>query len=228
MLALLTLSLLSSTWCPPGQLLEGGQHTRLVTRNGPVHLWCRGGSELRGVVVYVHGYRDDVDSAFTHHQLAAQFARSKVDALFIAVAAPSGPGQPVAFGDLDALLDLVTEQVGAPLPEAVLLLGHRGGNRTLKAWLTSARAGEVVLLDGFYGDAAPWTRWLTARPDATLRLVGQHTWDRAEAWRRSLPPRLQGRVRHERAKCPHLDIVTRGDWLPRVIRESSLASPEVT
>ncbi|MDP1823657.1 MAG: hypothetical protein Q8L48_10455 [Archangium sp.] len=224
MLALLTLSLLSSTSCPPGQLLEGGEHSRLVTKRGAVHLWCRTGSEPKDVVVYVHGYRDDVDSAFTGHRLAAQFAASDVEALFIAVAAPSGAGQPVAFGDLDELLELV----GAPVGARVLVLGHSGGNRTLKAWLTSARVEEVVLLDGFYGESASWTKWLTARPGATLRVVGQHTWDKSEKWRGSLAESVRAQVTHERAGCGHMEIVTKGEWLPRVIRESSIAVTAVS
>ena len=217
MLALLTLSLLWSTPCPPGELLEGGEHVRLVTRRGPVHLWCRAPSEPKSVVVYVHGYRDDVDSAFVGHRLAAQFAKSGVDALFIAVAAPSGPGEPVAFADVDELLALA----GVSLPGPVLVVGHSGGNRTLRAWLSSPRVNEVVLLDGFYGESAPWTRWLTDRPSAKLRVVGQHTWEKAEAWRRSLPGFLRARVSHEKANCKHMEIVTGGEWLPRVIRESA-------
>lgn len=184
-----------------------------------MHLWCRTQSEPQKVVVYVHGYRDDVDSAFTNHQLAAQFAKSEVDALFIAVAAPSGADQPVVFGDLDELL----EWVGAPVAAPVLVIGHSGGNRTLKAWLRSSRVEEVVLLDGFYGDAAPWTRWLTERPGAVLRAVGQHTFVKAEAWRVSLPPEVREQVTHERAACGHMEIVTAGDWLPKVISESSIA-----
>lgn len=161
----------------------------------------------------MHGYRDDVDSAFTNHQLAKQFAKANVDALFIAVEAPSGAQQPVMFGDLDELLALV----GAP-SGPVLVIGHSGGNRTLKSWLASARVEEVVLLDGFYGESASWTKWLSARPNASLRLVGQHTWAKAEAWRVT-----QGaQVTHERAGCGHMEIVTAGEWLPRVINESSL------
>lgn len=221
MLALLTLSLLSSTPCPPGQLVEGGAHVRLSTQRGPVHLWCRG--EPTSVVVYVHGYRDDVDSAFVNHQLAAQFAKSKVDAMFIAVAAPSGPGQAVVFEDLDALL----EEVGVAAQWPVLVVGHSGGNRTLKAWLSSSRVEEVVLLDGFYGESKSWTKWLMARPNARLRAVGQHTWNQAEGWRLGLPVELREQVKHERAGCPHMDIVTKGEWLPRVIRESSVSpSPQ--
>ena len=171
------------------------------------------------MVVYVHGYRDDVDSAFVNHQLAAQFAKSKVDAMFIAVAAPSGPGQPVVFADLDALLS----EVGVAEEVPVLVVGHSGGNRTLKAWLSSARVEEVVLLDGFYGESSSWTKWLTARPNARLRAVGQHTWNQAEGWRLGLPVEVRGQVTHERAGCPHMEIVTKGEWIPRVIRESRLS-----
>ena len=123
------------------------------------------------------------------------------------------------FGDLDELL----EWVGAPAQLPVLVLGHSGGNRTLKAWLRSARVNEVVLLDGFYGKSASWTRWLTARPAARLRVVGHSTWVKSEAWWVGLPPPVRAQVMHERAGCPHMDIVTRGQWVPRVIRESSLA-----
>lgn len=174
-------------------------------------------------MLYVHGYRDDVDSAFKGHQLAAQFAKSEVEALFVAVAAPSGPGQPVVFGDLDALL----EELGVSAELPVLVVGHSGGNRTLKAWLASARVEEVVLLDGFYGEAASWTKWLIARPNARLRAVGQHTWGHAESWRLGLPAEVRAQVTHERAGCPHMDIVTRGEWIPRVIRESSLVAREL-
>ncbi len=196
---------------------------RLVTRRGAVHLWCRSASEPKRVVLYVHGYRDDVDSAFAGHHLAAQFAKSGVDALFIAVAAPSGPEQPVLFADVDELLALA----GVSLTASVLVIGHSGGNRTLKTWLSSPRVNEVVLLDGFYGEGSSWTRWLTDRPGAKLRVVGQHTWTKAEAWRMSLPLSLRAQVTHERANCKHMEIVTNGEWLPRVIRESAIASAAV-
>ena len=199
-------------------MLEGGEHHRLVTQRGPVHLWCRTGSEPTKVVVYVHGYRDDVDSAFTGHALASQFAKSKVDALFVAVAAPSGPGQSVVFADLDELLQLVDAPSGP-----VLVIGHSGGNRTLKSWLRSERVEEVVLLDGFYGESASWTKWLSSRPGAALRIIGQHTWTKSEAWLGALQERVRKQVLHQPAKCGHMEIVTRGGWLPRVIEESSLA-----
>jgi hypothetical protein len=104
----------------------------------------------------------------------------------------------------------------------VLVIGHSGGNRTLKSWLRSARAEEVVLLDGFYGESASWTKWLSSRPGASLRIVGQHTWAKSEAWLGALGAQVRKQVTHQRAKCGHMEIVTRGDWLPRVIQESTL------
>ncbi|MDP1830145.1 MAG: hypothetical protein Q8L48_43175 [Archangium sp.] len=219
MLSLLALTLLSTTPCPRGALLEGGQHTRLAMKEGPIHLWCRGATVPGGVVLYVHGYEDDVDSAFADHRLAAQFAKSGLEALFIAVAAPSGPGERVAFDDLDALLEVVGLRLGASLRGPVLVVGHSGGHLTIRRWLRSTRVTEIVLLDGFYGDAAPWARWLAKSPGARLCLVGRETWHKAEAWRVALAPRVKEQVKHERANCSHMDIVRKGDWLPRVINE---------
>ncbi len=183
-----------------------------------MHLWCRANSEPTKVVVYVHGYRDDADSAFTNHALAAQFAKSKVDALFVVVEAPSGPDQSVMFGDLDELLSLV----GAP-DGPVLVIGHSGGNRTLKSWLRSSRVEEVVLLDGFYGESASWTKWLSSRPNASLRIIGQHTQAKSQAWLAALDQQLRKRVTHQPANCGHMEIVTKGNWIPFVINESSLS-----
>ncbi len=197
-------------------MLEGGHHQRLVLAAGAVHLWCRG--EFERVVFYVHGYRDDVDSAFNGHHLARQFAGSNVPALFVAVAAPSGPRKPVVFGELDALVSALSSELRMTLPERTVLIGHSGGNRTLKSWLTSSRATDVVLLDGFYGDAAAWTRWL-ARPETSLRMVGQHTWAPAERWRQQLPRTLRERVTHVAARVTHMKIVTGGQWLPTVLNE---------
>jgi hypothetical protein len=166
-------------------------------------------------VVYVHGYRDDADSAFRNHALASQFAKSKVDALFVVVEAPSGPGQSVMFGDLDELLSLIDAPAGP-----VLVIGHSGGNRTLKSWLRSERVEEVVLLDGFYGESASWTKWLSSRPRASLRIVGQHTLTKSQTWLGALEQDVRNQVTHHEAKCGHMEIVTKGDWLPRVIQDA--------
>ena len=81
----------------------------------------------------------------------------------------------------------------------------------------------MVLLDGFYGDSSAWTTWLSSSADATLRLISKDTIRNAEAWLRSLPEALRDQVKLEPAKCSHNEILTNGEWLPRVLGESSLA-----
>jgi predicted alpha/beta hydrolase family esterase len=215
MLALVAAALLSST-CPAGRPLAGGHHSELITAQGRVHVWCRGERAPDAVVVYVHGYWDTLDSAFTGHRLAEQFAASGLDALFVVVEAPRGPRESVVVTDLDALVRELEGATGA-LPERTLLIGHSGGNRTLKRWLASPRAQEVVLLDGFYGSSKEWTQWLERQPGAKLSLVSRHTAPAAAQWVRGLSPALRARVSDAAAGCGHMEIVTTGAWLARVL-----------
>ena len=77
----------------------GGQHIRLATEHGPVHLWMPPGyrQETAGIALYVHGYYTDVDRAWTEHRLAAQFRDSGRNALFIAPEAPAGAADEVRW-----------------------------------------------------------------------------------------------------------------------------------
>ncbi|MGV3623177.1 MAG: hypothetical protein ACO1OB_20325 [Archangium sp.] len=213
MYALLALAL-ASTPCPTGEPLEGGQHRRLELNGGVAHTWCRGNFDR--VVFYVHGYRDTVDSAFEQHKLAKQFSDSRAPALFIAVDAPASDEENVSFTNLDALVNELSRTLKTSLPARTLLMGHSGAHRTLRAWLSSSRATDVVLLDGFYGDGGTWTKWLE-QPNSSLRLVGQATWDAGEAWRSELPASLLKKVTHVPAGVGHMEIVTAGDWIPRVL-----------
>jgi hypothetical protein len=209
MLALLASVLLASTSCPAGVALAGGHHSELVTTQGRVHLWCRGEVELTSVVVYVHGYWDTLDSAFNNHHLAEQFAASGLDALFVVVEAPSGPKDAVVVNELDALLS----ELGVEVPQRTLLIGHSGGNRTLKQWLRSPRAKDVVLLDGLYGSTKEWTEWLARTPGARLSLVSRHTAPQATRFLGGLPRAVRAQVSNMPAGCTHMEIVTGGKWL---------------
>lgn len=197
-----------------------GTHVRWETDRGPIHTWRAGAAVPSTVVLYVHGYRDTADSAFRDHGLAAQFAASGFDALFVVPEAPSGPQQQVFWPDLEALLTEVARKHGAELPSSVLVIGHSGGNRTLKSWLASERVNHVVLLDGFYGDPTPFERWLAARGDAQLVMIGQVTYAKAEAWKSGLVAELRRKVTHHAAGCSHMEIVTAGKWIPALLRKS--------
>jgi pimeloyl-ACP methyl ester carboxylesterase len=209
-LATLVLCVLGST----------GTHQRWESANGPIHTWYPGQTVPSTVVLYVHGYNDDADSAFTDHHLAEQFASSGFEALFVVPEAPSNARQPVRWNDLEALLNEVATQLEVPLPLAVLVFGHSGGNRTVKAWLASARVNHVVLLDGFYGDPKPFERWLGNNASAQLILIGEVTFAKAKAWRTGLAATIRERVSHRPAGCSHMEIVTDGKWIPDLLREN--------
>ncbi len=196
-----------------------GNHQRWETPNGPIHTWYPGSAVPSKAVLYVHGYYDSADSAFEGHRLAAQFESSGVDALFVVPEAPSGAGQKIAWPQLELLLAEVATHLGVPLPTSVLLLGHSGGNRTIKGWLSAPIVDRVVLLDAFYGDASPLQRWLEARVDARLVIVSQSTAPKADAWLARLTPSMTLRISHRRATCSHMQIVTAGRWIPDLVRE---------
>ena len=201
-------------------LSSTGTHQRWQTANGPIHTWRPGAAVPTTVVLYVHGYNDDADSAFANHHLAEQFEHSGFDALFVVPEAPTGPQQRVMWSNLEELLNEVARQHGVPLPQTVFVFGHSGGNRTLKAWLASARVNRVVLLDGFYGDPKPFENWLGQNDGAQLIMIGQVTFAKAEVWRAGLALTVRGRVAHRAAGCSHMQIVTAGKWIPELLRAS--------
>ena len=79
---------------PPS--LAGGEHVRIATKRGPVHVWRPAGYDplTAGIVLYVHGYYTTSDKAWAEHRLAEQFAASGRNALFIVPRAPWRCGEP--------------------------------------------------------------------------------------------------------------------------------------
>jgi pimeloyl-ACP methyl ester carboxylesterase len=203
--------------------LADGLHERLETTRGPVHLWCATDARPELVVVYVHGYYDDADEAFSEHRLASQFRASGVPALFVAIDGPTGPKEKVRWTSYRALEATLAAHLGE-VPTRVLAIGHSGGNRTLRAWLDEGAVTDLVLLDGFYGDPTPWTTFLQKVPAARLQLVGVHTFAKAAAWRQGLPEALQARTSQEQGHTNHMGVVTDSVWIPMLVR-ARLAGP---
>lgn len=199
--------------------LDGGLHQRLLTANGPVHVWCPRDVEPELVVVYVHGYFDSVDEAFEKHGLVSQFQQSGVPALFVLVEAPTGPREQVRWKTYASLEVTLSAALERAVPTRVLALGHSGGNRTLREWTREGRVTDYVLLDAFYGDATPWTRLLETVPGAQVQLVGALTHQKAETWRRSLPATYRAQVEQFVAATNHMGVVTDGRWIPRLLRQ---------
>lgn len=139
----------------------GGEHARLSSERGVVHVWRPANyrAETAGIVVYVHGYFAGVDRVWREHALAQQFAESRENALFIAPEAPTRDREPVRWDSLGRLLETVAGAL--PLPRGPLVVvGHSGAFRTILPWLQDRRVRNLILLDGLYGRELPFHTWL--------------------------------------------------------------------
>lgn len=151
---------------PQPKIIADGEHWRLVTPSGPVHVWRPKlyDHATAGVVVYVHGYYTDADGAWTEHRLADQFRRSRRNALFLVPEAPSSAAQGVVWTDPEQLWSALIDGLGIAVPYGPLIIaGHSGGFRTIVEWLPSGQVDQVVLLDGLYGGQAELLRWMESR-----------------------------------------------------------------
>ncbi|MBK7857894.1 MAG: hypothetical protein IPJ65_04560 [Archangiaceae bacterium] len=223
--------------------LTAGLHRVLRSPHGQVHLFVPRGYDptTAGIVLYVHGYYTDVEAACRSHRLAAQFAASRRNALFVVPEAPRGDGDPVQFRDLDDLLDTVEREGGVTLPDGpVVAVAHSGGYRTVEAWLQSPRLDTVVLLDALYGADAAWRSWLEEggnHPWALL-LVGHHTTPNVQRFAEAYPdaplldglaaaaalePRGEQRVVAVRSPLGHMELVTARRAIPAVLALTGLA-----
>lgn len=171
--------------CPTKTVAEeGGTHWCFDTgKLGHVHLWKPGSYDrARAVtVVYVHGYNlgddgcpdaDYVDCAWDKHRLAKQFADSGLDALFVAVEAPTNDGRRAKW-KLDALLDSIRHGGGIKPPSAVVAMGHSGGVFTVERFLDDARLRHVIMLDGGYKlTPKKISTWYARAQGRRLTLIG--------------------------------------------------------
>jgi len=214
------------------------QHTRLMTTNGPVHVWTPRGydSKTAGIVLYVHGFYTTVDRAWREHRLARQFAESGVNALFIACEAPTRPGKRVSWTDLSALLTRVSAKIGTSLPTGrVVAIGHSGAYRTLSAWLDNDELGTVALVDALYGDVPRFRRWIEGSEHRRLIDVADLARPWADDLHASLPETVsydsfpaaevgrlvgarQARIVYVRTELGHMPLITGGVALPMILR----------
>ena len=210
-------------------------HWRLATSRGPVHVWIPAtyDRETALTVVFVHGYNTDVDSAWADYHLPEQFARSGLNAMFIACSAPTSLNRSVMWPSLSALLRTVEAGIEQPLPKGELVaVGHSGAYRTLVLWLPNPALRTLVLLDAAYGEEdhfMAWTRddqhhrlinvasdtiqesnWIHAFLPGTKRVVGLPT-----AW---TDDARAARVLYVRTNVGHMPMITDGVALPLALR----------
>jgi hypothetical protein len=220
---------------PPPEIAKdtvaGGEHWRLQTAHGRVHLWRPAGYDRRsaGTVVYVHGYTVDADAAWEQYDLGTQFAASHRNAVFVIPEAPASSEETVRWANLNELLSTVGSRLGLPWPSGPLVVvGHSAAHLTVVPWLKNPRVAQVILLDAVYGDdtVAALRAWLRIGR-GRLIVVAADTADDSErvvqglsyAVRRSTIPESdtaftsserRARVVYLRSQYGHLEMVAEG------------------
>jgi len=223
------------------ELVARGQHWRLETKHGPVHVWAPGGYDPNRAetIVYVHGYYVHVDDAWTNYHLATQFASSAINALFIAPEGPAGPAEKVSWDSLDELLDTVQAGLNAEVPrKRVVTIGHSAAFRTLLGWLDEPVIDTVVLVDAAYGEIDQYKKWIDASDQHRLIDIGDDTREWTDQLHAQIPdtyvldefpsvedglPREAARARvvYIKSNLGHFPLVTGGVALPMVLRALS-------
>jgi hypothetical protein len=226
----------------------GGTHIRVETVHGPVHLFRPAGYDRRtaGLVIYVHGLYTGVDQAWREHGLAAQFAASGANALFVAPEAPAAADQPPPWSDLESLIVTALGRARLRRPSGPLVaVGHSGAYRTLAAWLDDPALRHLILVDALYGEEGAFRAWLDRDRGHKMTLVVKGTARWADPFVRAFPRALTvGRIPESfddfsraertarllclRSQYGHMELITEGRTLPIVLRRTALgriASP---
>jgi hypothetical protein len=215
-----------------------GRHLRIDGPHGPIHVWIPPSfrAETGATIVYVHGYYDDADSAWTGHHLPEQFALSALNAMFIVPEAPSAPKPPVNYPSLSEVLRLVEDQAGVSRGMAMTaVVGHSGAFRTIAAWLDEPVVDQLVMIDAMYANEERIEAWYRASPRHRVITVGEDTLQWNEQFLRDIsdvlvvdrvPPTWQtwpaeahtARAVYVRAQYAHMPLVMEGNVLPAVLR----------
>ena len=218
--------------------VAAGRHVRIDGPRGPIHVWIPASyrADTGATVIYIHGYFDDADTAWTGHQLAQQFALSALNALFVVPEAPVAQKTPINYPDLGELLRLVEDATGATRGAALTVaIGHSGAFRTLQAWLDEPLVDQLVMVDAMYGDEDAIVSWMRASPRHRLIFVGEDTLLATESVADKLPETLTvdrfpptydtwpaaartARSVYVRAQYMHMPLVTEGIVLPSLLR----------
>jgi len=225
--------------------LLGGNHWRVETERGPIHVFTPEKYDARsaGIVIYVHGYYNNVDEAWRDHKLADQFVAANKRALFIVPEAPQNIDDEVRWPSLGDLLRAVKRKTGLPMPLGPLVVvGHSGAYRTIVPWLDYGPLAHVILLDAFYGNEEDYARWLDqAKGHASHRLtiVAEDTVKFADPfvaryrdaaalpalpgkWEDAPPAARKARILYVRSQAGHMPLVTDGKALPVLLQRAPL------
>ncbi|MDB4959699.1 MAG: hypothetical protein JWO36_7268 [Myxococcales bacterium] len=223
---------------PVTAAVAAGKHVRIDGPRGPIHVWMPPSyhADTGATIVYLHGYYDDADSAWTGHRLPEQFAMSALNAMFIVPEAPSGSKPPVNYPSLSEVLRIVEEKTGVSRGMALtVVVGHSGAFRTIHSWLDEPLLDQLVLIDAMYADEELIEAWYRASPRHRVITVGEDTllWnetflhdvsdvlvlDRVPPTYDTWPPEAKAaRAVYVRAQYMHMPLVMDGIVLPSLLR----------
>jgi hypothetical protein len=218
--------------------VAAGKHVRIDGPHGPIHVWIPPSyhADTAATILYLHGYYDDADSAWTGHHLPEQFAMSALNAMFIVPEAPAGARPPINYPNLSELLRVVEEKTGVARGMALTaVVGHSGAFRTIGVWLDEPLVDQLVMIDAMYANEEQIEAWYRASPRHRLITIGEDTlqWneqllrdvsdvlvlDRVPTTYETWPAEAKtARAVYVRAQFAHMPLVTDGIVLPAVLR----------
>ncbi len=224
--------------------VAGGQHWRISSENGPIHVWVPPGydRETAGTVIYVHGYYVSADTAWKRHKLARQFRKSRQNAMFLVPEAPRSNEEGVYWDSL-AELKKTVRRSGMRMPDGpTIAVAHSGGFRTIAHWVDNRLLSQVILLDALYGRQQQFDEFIHSGERAEnhkLVIVSAHTRAQSRSFtdkfryavvRDRLPrsyDEFTGRERRSklvyiRSQYGHGKIITGGVVLPLILRLTPL------
>ncbi len=127
------------------------------------------------MVIYFHGWNNNIDSACAQFALIEQFCESKKNAVFIF---PEGPkDSPDSFGgrveETDGLKNLVADvlrylkmskKISSGTVGNIILAGHSGAFRVISFALMrgglTQNISDVILFDALYGQTEKYSHWI--------------------------------------------------------------------
>ena len=223
---------------PVAAAVQAGRHLRIDGPRGPIHVWIPRGyhADTGATIVYIHGYFDNADTAWSAHQLPGQFALSALNAMFIVPEAPVAQRVAVNYPDLSELIRIVEDQTGVTRGAALTVaIGHSGAFRTLQEWTDEPLLDQLVMVDAMYGDEDLIINWYKSSTRHRLIMVGEDTVLATESIASKLPDTKildrfpptydlwpadvkAARLVYIRAQYAHMPLVNEGIVLPSLLR----------
>ena len=132
-------------------------------------------TEKTNIVVYFHGWNNNIDSACTQFDLIEQFCESNKNAIFVF---PEGPkNSPDSYGgrleEKDGLKNLIDDVLNFLMKQQkiestkignIILAGHSGAYRVISFCLMrgglTPNISDVILFDALYGQTEKFVHWI--------------------------------------------------------------------